>query len=290
MSLVRWLFHETSEFARLDKLIKQEDIDLELLKKYSKRLHEKTAAVAARDTQKLRALLKILTVDEEEATSIIEATIGQVFKIISKSRLASENIKIEGIVDIKRKLKAWKELIDKQITLLSAQEPDWNQLTQNIVNEVNLVYELKGTQLADVAHMTKVLRAKMIPEKCEYLTIEEVEAIHAKIIKELGGGAGIRDQRLLDSAVNRPKQSGFGGDFYLTIYDKAAALLWSLAENQPFVDGNTRTAVQATVAFLKRNGVRKIDQKGLWDLAKQLTNPSTRNIDELRSKLLQLAA
>ncbi len=59
----------------------------------------------------------------------------------------------------------------------------------------------------------------------------------------------------LESAVALPAQSMFGRDLYATIFDKAAALMRSIAENQPFLDGNKRTAWGAAQVFLAVNGV-----------------------------------
>lgn len=65
-----------------------------------------------------------------------------------------------------------------------------------------------------------------------------------------GGATGIRDSRLLESAVMMP-QASFGGQFvHEGIYKMAAAYAFHIAENQPFVDGNKRTALAAALVFL----------------------------------------
>lgn len=66
----------------------------------------------------------------------------------------------------------------------------------------------------------------------------------------------IRDAGLVESALYRPQASAFGQDAYPDIWTKAAALLQSLATNHAFVDGNKRTALAATYAFLQYNGHR----------------------------------
>lgn len=76
------------------------------------------------------------------------------------------------------------------------------------------------------------------------------------MIKRFGGSHGLRDLGLLESAVARPQASFGGEDFYLTIFDKAAALMHSLLKNHPFVDGNKRTAYSSAGVFLKINGYR----------------------------------
>lgn len=70
------------------------------------------------------------------------------------------------------------------------------------------------------------------------------------------------DEGLLQSTVTRPQTSAFGADAYPAIWDKAAALLYSLARNYPFVDGNKRTAWAATWVFLRLNSV---DLPGVYD-------------------------
>lgn len=97
-------------------------------------------------------------------------------------------------------------------------------------------------------------------DKTKYLSVDDVKRLHQTIAdlaaeNGLGGGPyGVRDEGLLDSAVNRPK-AGFGeARFYPTIFDKAAALAYSLIKNHPFNNGNKRTALLTTVTFLRFNG------------------------------------
>ncbi|MBI2338168.1 type II toxin-antitoxin system death-on-curing family toxin [Candidatus Daviesbacteria bacterium] len=79
------------------------------------------------------------------------------------------------------------------------------------------------------------------------------------MVKRFGGSHGIRDIGLVESAVARP-QATFGGKFlYISIFDKAAALLQSLLKNHPFVDGNKRTALTSAGLFLRKNGYRLIN-------------------------------
>jgi death-on-curing protein len=82
-----------------------------------------------------------------------------------------------------------------------------------------------------------------------YLTIAEVLAIHNQQIEQYGGLDGIRDRGLLESAVFRP-QTGY----YNSLAEEAAALMESLANNHPFLDGNKRVAFAATHTFLLVNG------------------------------------
>ena len=82
-----------------------------------------------------------------------------------------------------------------------------------------------------------------------YLTVGEVLQIHHQLIENYGGDHGLRDKGLLESAVFRP-QIGY----YNTIAEEAAALMESLANNHPFLDGNKRIAFAAAHTFLLVNG------------------------------------
>ena len=84
-----------------------------------------------------------------------------------------------------------------------------------------------------------------------YPSVDEVLAAHARLIAVFGGAQGIRDRGALEAALAKP-QSGY----YEDIIQQAAALIESLSENHPFVDGNKRTAIAVTAAFLRRNGYR----------------------------------
>lgn len=89
-----------------------------------------------------------------------------------------------------------------------------------------------------------------------YLTTEDVEQLHERIIREFGGASiALRDFGALESAVKTPEQNVFDTELYPTIGDKAAILLFLLIENHPFVDGNKRTAVAALELFLESTGL-----------------------------------
>jgi death-on-curing protein len=84
-----------------------------------------------------------------------------------------------------------------------------------------------------------------------YPTIDDVLAVHARLVAGFGGISGIRDRGGLESAVARP-QTGY----YTDLVQEAAALWESLSQNHPFLDGNKRTAVTVAAAFLQVNGWR----------------------------------
>ena len=81
-------------------------------------------------------------------------------------------------------------------------------------------------------------------------------AIHERQLAEHGGGNGVRDDGLLESALARPLQAEAYGDPPPDVADLAAALAHGLARNHPFVDGNKRTAAVACETFLLLNGAR----------------------------------
>ncbi|MEP7286841.1 MAG: type II toxin-antitoxin system death-on-curing family toxin [Chloroflexota bacterium] len=96
-----------------------------------------------------------------------------------------------------------------------------------------------------------------------YLSLSELIYINGTMLnnkKILSGTQEIRDIALLEAAVARPAASAFGQDAYLTLSEKAAALLHSLVRNHPFTDGNKRTATVATIFMFAVNGQRIIWQ------------------------------
>ena len=89
-----------------------------------------------------------------------------------------------------------------------------------------------------------------------YLSPAQLLFIHDRLIAETGGMPGVRDVGLLASAAARPQATFDGEDLYPTLYLKAAALMDSLTNNHPFVDGNKRLGITATGLFLQLNGQR----------------------------------
>lgn len=87
------------------------------------------------------------------------------------------------------------------------------------------------------------------------LTKTQVIRMHRLLIQETGGSEGIRDEGLLDSALNAPFQTFDGEDVYKTIQAKAAKLGFFLINNHPFIDGNKRIGTLAMLVFLEINGI-----------------------------------
>ena len=86
-----------------------------------------------------------------------------------------------------------------------------------------------------------------------FLTLEDVLEIHADQIDRYGGKKGVRDQNLLLSAIAQPFSSFDGKYLHKTINEKAAAYLYHICQNHPFIDGNKRAAVVSALMFLALN-------------------------------------
>lgn len=87
-----------------------------------------------------------------------------------------------------------------------------------------------------------------------FLTLDEVLGLHDVQVQLFGGSGGIRDLGLLQSALGNVEAT-FGGQFlHETFVEMAAAYLFGICKNHPFVDGNKRTAVAAALTFLDLNG------------------------------------
>ena len=128
----------------------------------------------------------------------------------------------------------------------------------------------------------------MSAAEIRFLSLEDVLELHEMQLAHYGGATGIRDSGLLESAVMVP-QASFGGQYvHEGIYEMAAAYAFHIAENQPFVDGNKRTALAAALVFLDWHQVeiedpgeelydamiklaeKKLDKNGLAELFERL--------------------
>lgn len=86
-----------------------------------------------------------------------------------------------------------------------------------------------------------------------YLTVPQILFIHARLIDETGGAHGLRDLGALEAASARPQATFAEQELYPDFFSKAAALLDSLINNHPFVDGNKRTGI--TVCFCDKMAI-----------------------------------
>ncbi|MEO6034927.1 MAG: type II toxin-antitoxin system death-on-curing family toxin [Verrucomicrobiota bacterium] len=93
------------------------------------------------------------------------------------------------------------------------------------------------------------------PNDCFHLTVEMVQEIHAETITRFGGSDGVRDLTLLESAVAAPQASIGGQSPFADVPEVAAAYLFYLCQNHPFIDGNKRAALGACIVFLRLNNI-----------------------------------
>ncbi len=99
-------------------------------------------------------------------------------------------------------------------------------------------------------------------ESIQFLQIDDVLAVHRDQISRYGGDASIRELGLLESAIAQP-QASFGEDsLHAFPFEMAAAYLFHIVMNHPFVDGNKRTGTVAALVFLDWNGVEINAQPG----------------------------
>jgi death on curing protein len=100
-----------------------------------------------------------------------------------------------------------------------------------------------------------------------FLTCDEVVAINTDQVRRYGGLAGVRDEGLLLSALAMP-QTGFGDEYaHKDLFEMAAAYLFHVVKNHPFIDGNKRVGAVAARAFLRLNGIRlAMPEKTIYDL------------------------
>jgi len=101
----------------------------------------------------------------------------------------------------------------------------------------------------------------------KFLALEEALAIHEDRIRKYGGSSGVRDLGLLESAMGSAAAT-FGGEFlHASIFEMAAAYLYGICRNHPFLDGNKRTALACALAFLRLNGISfRFGADELYDL------------------------
>ena len=103
------------------------------------------------------------------------------------------------------------------------------------------------------------------PDNCYHLTVDIVCRIHAAAIADFGGSEGLRDQGLLESAVAAPQATFDGKSVYADLPEVAAAYLFFLCRNHPFVDGNKRAAFGACLLFLRLNGLQPQEDGPAWE-------------------------
>jgi death-on-curing protein len=103
------------------------------------------------------------------------------------------------------------------------------------------------------------------PENCFFLTVPIVCEIHAAAIADFGGSEGVRDHTLLESAVAAPQATFGGRSVFADLIEVAAAYLFYICRNHPFVDGNKRAAFGACLLFLRLNGQTPSPDGDAWE-------------------------
>ncbi|MDX2054562.1 MAG: type II toxin-antitoxin system death-on-curing family toxin [Polyangiaceae bacterium] len=106
-----------------------------------------------------------------------------------------------------------------------------------------------------------------------FVSLSQVLRLHEALLEQSGGSAGLRDLGRLEAALAQPKASFGGVDLYASLFEKAAALCFSIVQGHPFVDGNKRVGHAALEVFLVMNG---------YEL--------TASVDEQESTVLALAS
>lgn len=126
---------------------------------------------------------------------------------------------------------------------------------------------------------------KASPDNCFQLTVEIVREIHREAITRFGGSDGLADMALLESAVAAPRASVGGRSPYADLAEVAAAYLFYLCKNHPFVDGNKRTALGACIVFLRLNGINPKADTPEWERLTMAVAAGTIDRDETTARL-----
>ncbi len=102
-------------------------------------------------------------------------------------------------------------------------------------------------------------------DDCFHLTVDIVREIHQEALARFGDLDGIRDDALLESAVAAPRASVGGASLYEDLIEVAAAYLFYLCRNHPFIDGNKRTALGTCLVMLRLNGIEPPADGPRWE-------------------------
>jgi len=103
------------------------------------------------------------------------------------------------------------------------------------------------------------------PDECFHLTVEMVREIHLGAITMFGGSDGLREPTLLESAVAAPQASFGGRSMYTDLSEIAAAYLYYICRNHPFIDGNKRAALGACLVILRLHGFHPAPDGQPWE-------------------------
>ena len=126
------------------------------------------------------------------------------------------------------------------------------------------------------------------PDNCFFLPVSLVQEIHAEAIAQFGGSTGLRDYALLESAVAAPQATFGGQSVYASLEEVAAACLFYLCRNHPFVDGNKRVALGSCIAFLRLNGLSPAPDGPDWEALTLDVASSQLDRDQTTARLKEL--
>jgi death-on-curing protein len=117
-----------------------------------------------------------------------------------------------------------------------------------------------------------------------FLTYAELLIIHHDQIVNYGGSPGLLDPGLLSSALAIPEAHFSGSYLHESLSDKAAAYLFHICQNHPFIDGNKRAALTAALVFLDLNGIEVVDEnQELYSLVMRTASGECRKEDIARA-------
>jgi len=126
------------------------------------------------------------------------------------------------------------------------------------------------------------------PADCVHLTPDIVREIHQVALERFGGIDGVREPALLESAVAAPQATFGGQSLYADLADVAAAYLFYLCRNHPFLDGNKRTALGSCLVFLRLNGVEPAKDGPEWESLTLAVASGSLDRDETTARLRRL--
>jgi death-on-curing protein len=125
----------------------------------------------------------------------------------------------------------------------------------------------------------------------EFLSRADALLVHRYQIAEFGGGDGMRDGGALESALAQPQVTAGSVYVHDSLIAMAAAIIYHLSQNHPFLDGNKRTALAGGLVFLELNGVEVLDEEGLlYDLMIGVAGGSLKksDIERMLRRLLEV--
>jgi death-on-curing protein len=127
-------------------------------------------------------------------------------------------------------------------------------------------------------------------KRCLHLTLEIVLEIHAEAITRFGGSDGLRDRVLLESAIAAPQASLDGASLFSDTVEIAAAYLFYLCNNHPFIDGNKRAALGACLVFLQLNGFTPAPDCQEWENLTLAAATGSLSRDDVTARLRKLVS